>query len=51
MTRDLKLVNPDLISKVRFVEQRIEDIKQGMGHMPREDVLGDQAARFAEKWR
>jgi len=51
-TRDLKFVSPDLISNVRVLEERIEEIKQGMSNLStREDVLGDQAARFAKKWR
>jgi hypothetical protein len=33
------------------LEQRIEDIKHGMGSLPKEDALSDQAAQFAEKWR
>lgn len=49
-TQDLKLVNPDLISRVRALEQHIDEIKRGMGRVGSTDEVGQQAEQFIEKW-
>jgi hypothetical protein len=49
-TQDLKLVNPDLISRVRALEHHIDEIKRGMNQVGSTDELSQQAERFVEKW-
>ena len=48
--KDIKFVDPEVISKVRTLEHQIEMVKRGMGPLSKDAGFNRQAAKFAEKW-
>ena len=50
-TLDVKLLNPELISQVRDLEERIAKIKLQMGHIGKQEETGrENATKFVKKW-
>jgi hypothetical protein len=50
-TKDIKFVDPEIISQVRILENRVDKIKRGMGPLSKDTELNRQIASFVEKWR
>ena len=49
-THDIKYINPGLVAQVRALEQRMNQIKRGMGNISRDTGVSAQASEFVEKW-
>jgi hypothetical protein len=49
-TKDIKFVDPEVISQVQTLEHRIDNIKREMSTVSNVTGSGAQSARFVEKW-